>query len=540
MLGLMQDHPLLISSLIRFADRHHGTTEIVSRTNEGMHRYTYTDAHARSRQLAKALLRLGVGADDRVATIAWNNSRHFELYYAISGIGAICHTINPRLFPDQLVYIINDAQDRLVFFDMTFAPLVSGLRRHCPGVECWVAMTDREYMVESAFGALCYEELVAAESDGFDWPDFDERTASSLCYTSGTTGNPKGVLYSHRSTVLHSIGAALPDTMSLSARDVVLPIVPMFHANAWGAPYSCAVVGAKLVLPGPALDGESLYNLFETEGVTFSAGVPAVWLGLLHYLHENRLRFSRLRRVVIGGSACPPTMMQALEGLGIEVLHAWGMTEMSPLGTVCQLKSRHDDASAEDLAAVRAKQGRAVYGVDIKIVGENGAELPWDGKTFGDLMARGPWVANSYFGSSANEALQEGWFATGDVATIDADGYVQITDRSKDVIKSGGEWISSIELENIAMAHPAVAEAAVIGVKHARWDERPVLLVQIKMDAVVSREELLTFYHDKIAKWSIPDDVVFVTSLPHTAAGKLMKVQLREVYANHLLSLPQG
>jgi acyl-CoA synthetase (AMP-forming)/AMP-acid ligase II len=300
------------------------------------------------------------------------------------------------------------------------------------------------------------------------------------------------------------------------------------------------VVGAKLVLPGPALDGESLYNLFETEGVTFSAGVPAVWLGLLHYLHENRLRFSRLRRVVIGGSACPPTMMQALEGLGIEVLHAWGMTEMSPLGTVCQLKSRHDDASAEDLAAVRAKQGRAVYGVDIKIVGENGAELPWDGKTFGDLMARGPWVANSYFGSSANEALQEGWFATGDVATIDADGYVQITDRSKDVIKSGGEWISSIELENIAMAHPAVAEAAVIGVKHARWDERPVLLVQIKMDAVVSREELLTFYHDKIAKWSIPDDVVFVTSLPHTAAGKLMKVQLREVYANHLLSLPQG
>jgi fatty-acyl-CoA synthase len=535
MLGLMQEQPLLISSLISFADRHHGSTEIVSRGSEGtLHRYTYRDAHTRARRLANALLRQGVGLGDRIATLAWNNHRHFELYYAVSGIGAICHTINPRLFPQQLVYIINHAEDRFVFFDPAFVPLVAALRKRCPRVEAWIAMTDREHMPAALPEALCYEELVAAESDRLDWPRFDENTASSLCYTSGTTGDPKGVLYGHRSTVLHSLGAALPDAMNMSARDAVLPIVPMFHANAWGAAYTCALVGAKMVFPGAALDGKSLYELFEEEGVTFSAGVPAVWLGLLQYIAENRLRFSTLRRVVIGGSACPPAMMRTLETLGVEVLHAWGMTEMSPLGTVCQLKGYHGDAEADAVAAVRAKQGRALFGVDFKIVGVDGEELPWDGKAFGDLLVRGPWTAKGYF-RGTGEQLQDGWFPTGDVATIDADGYMQITDRSKDVIKSGGEWISSIELENIAMAHPAVAEAAVVGVRHARWDERPLLIVQIKADAAVTRDDLLAFYEDKVAKWWIPDDVVFVPSLPHTATGKLLKTQLREEFAEQLM-----
>jgi acyl-CoA synthetase (AMP-forming)/AMP-acid ligase II len=536
MLGLMQDHPLLISSLINFADRHHGATKIVSRTSEGMHRYTYRDAHVRSRKLANALRRLGVSLGDRIATLAWNNHRHFELYYATSGIGAVCHTINPRLFPNQLVYIINHAADRYVFFDAAFAPLIAALREHCPRVEGWVALADRAQMPESLPDALCYEELVDGETAELDWPQFDEHTASSLCYTSGTTGDPKGVLYSHRSTVLHSFGAALPDAMNISARDVVLPIVPMFHANAWGAPYTCALTGAKLVFPGAALDGKSLYELFEAERVTFSAGVPAVWLGLLHYLAENRLRFSTLQRVVIGGSACPPAMMRALEALGVEVLHAWGMTEMSPLGTVCQLRSDHRDKSPDELVAVRAKQGRALFGVDLKIVGGAGEELPWDGTAFGDLLVRGPWIARGYFGGEAADTLQDGWFATGDVATIDADGYMQITDRSKDVIKSGGEWISSIELENIAMAHPAVAEAAVIGVRHARWDERPLLVVQAKADAEITRDALIAFYQDKVARWWIPDDVVFVASLPHTATGKLLKTQLRQEFADHLVA----
>jgi len=535
--GLMQDHPLLISSLIDFADRFHGATEIVSRTIEGpIHRYTYRAAHKRARQLAQALQRLGVEQADRIGTLAWNTFRHFEIYYAVSGMGAVCHTINPRLFPEQIVYIANHAEDRYVFFDLTFAPLVAKLKPHCTTVRGWVAMTDRAHMPKDVPDALCFEELVTAESGDYAWPRLDEDTASSLCYTSGTTGNPKGVLYAQRSTVLHSYGAALPDAMKLSAQDVVLPVVPMFHANAWGLAYACPLVGAKLVFPGAALDGKSLFELFEGEKVTFSAGVPTVWLGLLQFMAETNHRFTTLKRTVIGGSACPPAMIRAFEtDHDVEVLHAWGMTEMSPLGTVAQLKATHRGKALEDRLAVKCKQGRAIFGVDLKIVDSAGKDLPWDGKAFGDLLVRGPWIAKGYFKGEGGDPLRDGWFPTGDVATIDAEGYIQITDRSKDVIKSGGEWISSIELENVAVAHPAVAEAAVIGVPHPKWDERPLLIVQRKTGANVTREELLSFYQDKVAKWWIPDDVVFVEALPHTATGKLLKTKLRDDFHSHPL-----
>ncbi|HEV2546239.1 MAG TPA: 3-(methylthio)propionyl-CoA ligase [Stellaceae bacterium] len=538
--GLMQDEPLLISSLITFANRFHGATEIVSRTIEGpTHRYTLSDAHRRAKRLANALTRLGAKQGDRIGTLAWNGFRHFEIYFAVSGMGAVCHTINPRLFAEQIVYIINHAEDRYVFFDLTFAPLIAKLRPQCPNVKGWVAMTDRPHMPKDVPDALCFEDLVAGESDQFTWPELDERAASSLCYTSGTTGNPKGVLYSHRSTVLHSYGAALPDAMALSAKDVVLPVVPMFHANAWGLPYSCLLVGAKMVFPGAALDGKSLFELFEGEKVTFSAGVPTVWLGLLQFMAETNHRFTTLKRTVIGGSACPPAMIRAFETEhGVEVLHAWGMTEMSPLGVVSQLKAKHLDEDIETQLAVKNKQGRPIFGVDLRIVDRDGKDLPWDGKAFGDLLVKGPWIAKGYFKGEGGDPLRNGWFPTGDVCTIDAEGYIQITDRSKDVIKSGGEWISSIDLENVAVAHPAVAEAAVIGVHHAKWDERPLLIVQRKPGAQVTREELIAFYQDKVAKWWIPDDVVFVESLPHTATGKLLKTKLRDDFKEH--RLPTG
>lgn len=537
MFGLIQEQPLLISSLIHHADRHHGATEIVTRTVEGpLHRYSIRDAHTRARRLANALRRLGVGESDRVATLAWNTHRHFEFYYAVSGMGAICHIINPRLFHEQIHYIINHAEDTYVFFDLSFVALVEKLKDLCPEVDGWVAMTDRAHMPASLPDALCYEDLLAAESDDFDWPVFDERLASSLCYTSGTTGNPKGALYAHRSTILHSYAAALPDTFGLSARDVILPVVPMFHVNAWGLPYSAMLVGAKLVFPGAALDGKSLYELFESEQVTFTAGVPTVWLGLLNHVTENGKRFSSLKRVVVGGAACPPSMIQTFEKeYGVEVIHAWGMTEMSPLGTTAQLKSKHRAATPAEVMSVKNKQGRVIPGVDMKIVDGEGKELPWDGTAFGDLMVRGWWIANGYFRGEGARVLRDGWFPTGDVATIDADGYMKITDRSKDVIKSGGEWISSIELENIAIAHPAIAEAAVIGVAHPTWDERPLLVVQKKGAAAVTRDELLAFYTGKVAKWWIPDDVIFVEALPHTATGKLLKTELRKSYANYRL-----
>src|SRR5947208_11260597 len=538
MQGLMMDVPLLISGLLQHADRHHADAEIVSKTVDGsVHRYTYRDAHARARKLAGALQRLGAQPGERIATLAWNSYRHFEVYYAVAGSGAVIHTINPRLFPDQITYIANHAEDRYVFFDVSFAPLLEKLAPLLKTAKGCVAMCAPEAMPEAKIpNLLCYEALLEKEKGDFQWPSFDERTAACLCYTSGTTGNPKGALYSHRSTMIHAYGAALPDALNLSARDVVLPVVPMFHANAWSRPYSCAMVGAKMVFPGPHLDGKSLHNLFETEGVTFSAGVPTVWLGLLSYMKEQKLKFSTLKRTVIGGSACPSAMIRAFQDeYGVEVLNAWGMTEMSPLGTVTTFKAKHASWTKEQRVALQNKQGRAIFGVDMRIVGEDGSELPNDGKAFGDLQVRGPWVIQSYFKDEGGDPLRQGWFPTGDVATLDPDGYMQITDRSKDVIKSGGEWFSSIDLECIAMAHPAIAEAAVIGVKHPKWDERPIVVAVKKPGQEVSKEEVLRFYEGKIAKWWMPDDVVFVAELPHTATGKLSKLTLRQQFKDYRL-----
>jgi 3-(methylthio)propionyl---CoA ligase len=537
MLGLMMDRPLLIAELLRHADRHHGATEIVSKTVESgaIHRYTYRDASRQTRRLANALQRLGVAVSDRVATLGWNSYRHFEIYYAVAGSGAVIHTINPRLFPDQIVYIANHAEDKAVFYDITFAPLVEKLAPQLKTVKQWVAMSDRAHMPKLA-NHLCYDELVERETDAFEWPTFDEKSAACLCYTSGTTGNPKGALYSHRSTLIHAYASVLPDALNLSARDVVLPVVPMFHVNAWGLPYGCALTGAKLVFPGQHLDGKSLHELFEREEVTVSAGVPTVWLGLLNYMKEQKLRFTTLKRVVIGGSACPPAMIRAFqEEYDVEVLHAWGMTEMSPLGTATTFKAKHGKWTPEERLKLQNKQGRALFGVDMRIVDENGRELPWDGKAFGDLQVRGPWVIKSYFKGEGGDPLKDGWFPTGDVCTIDPDGYIQITDRSKDVIKSGGEWISSIDLENIAVAHPAIAEAAVIGVKHPKWDERPIVVAVKKPGQNVTKEELLKFYEGKIAKWWMPDDVVFVSELPHTATGKLSKLTIRQQMKDYKL-----
>ncbi len=536
--GLMMDQPLLISGLLRHAARHHGDTEIVSKNVDGsVHRYGYRDAQTRTKRLANALKRLSAQPADRVGTLAWNGFRHFEVYYAVAGSGAIIHTINPRLFPDQITYIANHAEDKFVFFDTSFAPLVAKLAPQLKTVKAFIAMADRAHMPKEEIpNLLCYEELVEKESADFPWPSFDERTAACLCYTSGTTGNPKGALYSHRSTMIHAYGAALPDALNVSARDVVLPVVPMFHVNAWSLPYSCAMIGAKMVFPGPHLDGKSLHNLFETEGVTFSAGVPTVWLGLLSYMKEQKLKFSTLKRTVIGGSACPSAMIRAFQDdYGVEVLHAWGMTEMSPLGTVTTFKAKHAGWTKEQRVALQNKQGRAIFGVDMRIVGEDGSELPNDGKAFGDLQVRGPWVIQSYFKGEGGDPLKQGWFPTGDVATLDPDGYMQITDRSKDVIKSGGEWISSIDLECIAMAHPAIAEAAVIGIKHPKWDERPIVVAVKKPGQEVSRDEMLRFYEGKIAKWWMPDDVVFVPELPHTATGKLSKLTLRQQMKDYRL-----
>ena len=539
MLGQMMQQPLLISSLIQHAERHHGEQLVVSRRVEGnVHRYTYRDLAKRSRQMAKALARLGVQHGSRVGTIAWNGYRHLELYYAVSGSGAVLHTLNPRLHPDQVVWIADHAEDHVLCFDKTFLPLVEAVASRLTTVKHFVLMADRSHMPTDSKipGLLCYEDLVDSEDDGFVWPSFDENTASSLCYTSGTTGNPKGVLYSHRSTVLHTYGSSLPDALNLSARDVVLPVVPMFHVNAWGLPYSACMVGAKLVLPGPGLDGASLYELFESEGVTLSAGVPTVWQGLLAHVQAQKLMFSTMKRTIIGGSACPPAMMNTFEDdYGVQVIHAWGMTELSPIGTVGILKGKQQILPTPERRAIQAKQGRGLFGIDMKIVGDDGQELPWDGKSSGELMVRGPWVVEQYI-KGDKSPLINGWFPTGDVAIIDSDGFMQITDRSKDVIKSGGEWIGSIDLENIAMAHPAVAMAACIAAKHPKWDERPLLVVVKKPGAEVTTAELLDFYEGKIAKWWTPDDVVFAEAIPLGATGKMLKNRLREQFENHLMN----
>ena len=540
--GLMMQTPLTISSLIVHADRHHPDAEIVSRRVEGdIHRTTYRQLHTRSRRLADALGQLGIGDGDRVATLAWNGYRHMELYFGVSGRGSVLHTLNPRLIGEQIAWIINHAEDRALFFDLTFLPIVEGIAPHCPSVRHWVAMIDRERMpAASKVELLCYEDLIDRGDSDYAWPEIDENRASSMCYTSGTTGNPKGVLYSHRSTVLHSMGAALPDALNLSSRDCILPVVPMFHVNAWGLPYVAPMVGAKLVFPGGALDGKSLYELFEAEKVTCSAGVPTVWQGLLAHTEAGNLRFSTMNRTVIGGSACPPSMLRLFqEKYGVQVLHAWGMTEMSPLGTVSTFKGKHRAVDEASRTALQYKQGRVIFGVDMKIVDADGNELPWDGRSFGDLLVRGPWVLREYFRQQASPLQKDdvgrGWFPTGDVATIDPDGYMQITDRSKDVIKSGGEWISSIDIENIAVSHPAVAMAACIAAYHPKWDERPLLVVVRKPGAEVTRDQLIAHYEGKVARWQVPDDVVFVDAIPLGATGKMLKTRLREQFKDYRL-----
>ena len=540
MLGSMMDTPLLISSLMNHAEKNFPEREIVSVTADNPdHRYTFQDAFKRTRQLANALQSLGIQLGDRVGTLAWNDHRHFELYYAISCSGAICHTVNPRLFPEQLVYIINHAEDRVIFCDPMFVPLLENIQDQLEFIEHVIVLTSEDHMPSSSLSnLLCYETLIAAESSEYEWPKFDEKTASAMCYTSGTTGNPKGVLYNHRSTILHAYAAALPDVFGISASDCILPIVPMFHVNAWGTIYSGPLCGSKIVLPGSKMgDGETLQRLIESEQVTVSQGVPTVWLALLAYLEESGKQIHSLKRVITGGAACPAVIAKEMQEKHDVYVHvAWGMTEMSPLGTFNQFKPGMEDLEGDELLEAQLKAGRGVYGVEMKITDDENNELPWDGVAFGSLKVRGPWVLSDYFKAEPGATLEEdGWFETGDVATIDKRGFMAITDRTKDVIKSGGEWISSIDLENTATNHPKVTEAAVIGVNHPKWTERPLLLVQAKDGEELSKDEILQWYEGKVAKWWIPDDVVFVDSLPHTATGKIQKFELRKIYKNHQL-----
>ncbi|ROZ74951.1 3-(methylthio)propionyl-CoA ligase [Ramlibacter sp. WS9] len=542
MQGLMQDRPLLISSLIEHAATFHPHTEIVSRLPEGqVHRTTWQGICLRSRQVANALHQLGIQQGDRVGTLAWNSYRHLALYYGVSGSGAVLHTVNPRLFPEQIDYIVNHAEDQVLFFDINFAKLVEQLAPSMKSVRAFIAMTDRAQMPDIQVpNLLCFDELLDAQPTEYAWPEFDERSASSLCYTSGTTGNPKGVMYTHRSTVLHSLMALAPDTFGLSASETLLLIVPMFHANAWGTPYAAAMVGAKLVLPGPYMDGESVYALLRDERVTFSLGVPTIWMMLFHYLDQHPELDPKtlgVRRILIGGAAVPRAMLERFEQtFGAEVMQGWGMTETSPIGVVSKLLPKHATLGDEDLVRIKLKQGRGVWGVELKIVDAESKALPWDGAAFGHLHVRGPWIAAGYFRGEGGDVLDaQGYFPTGDVATIDPDGYLQLVDRAKDVIKSGGEWISSIDVENVAASHPGVAEAAVIGVSHPKWQERPLLLLVRRPGATVTKAEVLDYLSNRVAKWWLPDEVLFVDALPHTATGKLLKTRLRETYRDYKL-----
>ncbi|KQX19870.1 long-chain-fatty-acid--CoA ligase [Variovorax sp. Root434] len=541
--ALMQNNALLISSLLEHAARHHPDVEIVSHLDmRTCVRTTWRKVAQRAARLASALRTLGIQPGARVATLAWNTHRHLELYYAASGMGAVLHTVNPRLFPEQIAYIVNHAADELVFFDLGFAPLLEQVAPQLKSVKGFVAMCSRAELpaLNLPGPLLCYEDLVADAEPLAEWPALDENTASSLCYTSGTTGNPKGVLYSHRSTVLHSWAACAADGLQLCARDSVLLAVPMFHVNAWGIPYAAAMCGAKLVLPGPDLGGERLFNLMRDERCTFSLGVPTVWLGF--FQHAEKLDAAAraalcLERVVVGGSAAPRAIVEKFEHLfGAYVIQAWGMTETSPLATICNLLPRHEGIPLEERFDVQTRQGRAIFGVEIAVFDAEGRRLPADDHTPGELKVRGPWVVSAYYGQEPGAELDaNGWFATGDVALIDKDGYVQITDRSKDVIKSGGEWISSIDLENLAVGHPKVKEAAVIGAYHSKWQERPLLIVVPNEGAQVTAAEILGFMQDRVARWWMPDDVVFVDELPHTATGKLLKTRLREQFQGHRL-----
>lgn len=531
--GLMMDMPLLLSGIIEHAATQHGAAEVVSRETHGpLFRYTYADCAVRARKLANALAGMGLEAGEAVASIAWNNHRHLEAYYAVSGSGLVMHTCNPRLHPQQLIYIINHAEDRVVLFDATFAPLIKGIAAHCPGVRAWVCLAEAAHTpaIEGVANVMSYEDLIAPCSDAFAWPSFDERTAAALCYTSGTTGNPKGALYSHRAIVLNAMTICAPDAIGLSAKEAMLPVVPMFHINAWCLPYAAPMAGTKLVLPGPKLDGASLYELMESERVTVSAGVPTIWQGLISHLDQHGLRFSTMRRTGTGGSAMPLALIAKFnDEYGVDVRHGWGMTETTAVATMGTLSGAQADWSAADRHALIAKQGKSVFGIEIKVVDAQGATLPRDGVSQGELMVRGQWILSRYFKGEASPLI-DGWFPTGDIATIAADGVMQIRDRTKDVIKTGGEWISSIDLENAAVAHPAVAMAAVIGVKHPKWDERPLLFVVRKPGQALEKEEILSFLAERVAKWWVPDDVVFVDALPLGGTGKVQKAELRKQY----------
>ena len=531
--GLMMDRPLLISDVIEHGAAQFGDVEVVSRETHGpLFRYTYADCAARARKLAHALHALGLSAGSAVGSIAWNNHRHMEAYFAVSGSGMVMHTCNPRLHPQQLVYIVNHAEDAVMLFDATFAPLIKGIAAHCPKVRAWVCLSDAAHMpvIEGVDNVLCYEDLIAPHSEHFEWPQFDERTGAALCYTSGTTGNPKGALYSHRAIVLNAMSGCMPGVLSLSPRDTILPVVPMFHINAWCIPYAAPIAGARLVLPGPKLDGASLYDLMEAERVTVSAGVPTIWLALMQHVDQHKLRFTTMRRTAVGGSAMPLALIARFaDEYGVEVRHGWGMTETTAVATISSLMGKHEALPPAGQHAVIARQGKSVFGVDIKIVDETGATLPRDGVAQGELMVRGQWIVSGYF-KGERSPLVDGWFPTGDIATIDADGVMQIRDRAKDVIKTGGEWISSIDLENAVMAHPAVAMAAVIGVKHPKWDERPLMFIVRKPGAAVEKDEILGFLTERVAKWWVPDDVVFLESLPVGGTGKVQKADLRKQY----------
>jgi 3-(methylthio)propionyl---CoA ligase len=539
MLGLMQEWPLLAHTILDHAARMHGEREVVSRSVEGpIHRITYRETRARSLKLSQRLAADGVALGDRVATMAWNTWRHLEAWYGILGIGAIYHTLNPRLFPDQIAWIMNDAEDRMLFVDLTFVKLAEQIVPKVPSIERVVILTDDAHMPETSLpGAVSYESYIAQVDGDFAWKSFDERTAAGMCYTSGTTGDPKGVVYSHRSNTLHAMAAIQPDMLDIGSSDRFMPVVPLFHANGWSTAFSVPMVGATMVMPGPGMDGKSIYEMLTQERVTITAAVPTVWLMLLQHMEEHGGELPDLDHVVIGGSACPPAIIRKFEdNYGVRVMHAWGMTEMSPLGTVCSITPEYAHLEGEEKVAIQSKQGHTPYSVEMKITDDDNVDLPWDGKTFGRLKVRGPAVSSAYYkGHGAEQFDREGWFDTGDVAHIDAAGYMQITDRAKDVIKSGGEWISTIDIENIAVGHPDVSEAAVIGVNHPKWSERPLLIIVLKAGKTATKDDIRAFLEGKIAKWWMPDDIIFADQIPHTATGKIKKTTLREDYGDYIL-----